>query len=106
MEDDLQHVAEALGVPTRWLVTFVLFGFFMLLAAAITHDAAFADVAAALGALISLIGVRAAMRPSRPFRLENFTNSPGINTTRRVGMFYVLVGLVWAALALVAAAGS
>jgi hypothetical protein len=106
MGDDLQRVSEALGVPTPWLLAFVLVAFTMLLAAAITRDAAVAGVAAALGVLISLIGARAAIRPSRPFRLENFTNSPRINTTRRVGLFYVLVGLVWAVLALEAAAGS
>lgn len=106
MRDDLDRVSEALGVPTRWLLGLLAVAFTILVAAAVTHDAAVERIAAAVGVLMSLIGLRAAMRPSRPFHLENLTNSPGIDTTRRVGLFYVVVGLTWTALVLAAAASA
>ena len=100
MGDDFERISEALGVPTQWLLGLGLLAFAMLFAAIAIRNSALAVVAAAFGILMSLIGVRAAIRPSRPFRLENF--APWINTTRRVGAFYVVAGLVWALLAVTA----
>jgi hypothetical protein len=60
-------------------------------------------VAVAAGVAISLIGVRAAFRPSRPSRLENLESAPWLNTTRRLGAFYGVAGIFWALIALLAA---
>jgi hypothetical protein len=104
--DDLRRVSVALDVPLGWLLSFVVLAFVMLLAAVATHSETVGFVAAGSGLCITLLGVRAAIRPSRPFQLKNFGNSPWINSTRRVGLFYVMAGVVWAMLALIAAAGS
>jgi hypothetical protein len=106
MQDDLRRISDALGVPLAWLIGVAVTGMAALLAAVASHDAAVGDVAAAFGGVIALIGIRGALRPSRRFRLENVTNSPGIDTTRRVGLFYVAVGLIWAMIALLATKSS
>jgi len=80
----------------------VLAAFLALVTAVDTHSATLGLLAAAMGVGIALLGVRAAIRPSRPFRLETMSNSPWINTTRRVGAFYVMARVVCALLALVA----
>lgn len=77
-------------------------GFVMLLAVVVTRDAPVGLVAAGFGAVLSLIGARAAVRPSRPFRLETLGNTPSINTTRAVGRFYIAAGVIWAARAMMA----
>lgn len=83
-----------------WLVGLAVLGFLILLTAGVTHNPVAAALAVVVGVAISVIGARAAARPSRPFRLEN---TPMINTTRAVGLFYVATGVVWAALAVMAA---
>jgi hypothetical protein len=106
MLDDLQRVSDALDIPLAWLLGVLLAGFAMLLVAMGAHNWTVSGVAAAFGVVFSLIGVRATLRPSRPFRLESVQNTPGINTTRRVGLFYIAAGLIWAMIALLVAKGS
>lgn len=106
MGDDLRRISQALDVPVSWLLGIALAGFAALLAAVGSHDWTVGGVAAGFGVVISLIGVRAAIRPSRPFRLENVENTPGITTSRRLGLFYVAAGVGWAMIALLAANGS
>lgn len=106
MEDDLRRISQALDIPLSWLLGIALAGFACLVAAVGSHNWTVAGFAAGFGVVISLIGVRAVIRPTRPFRLENFENTPGINTSRRLGLFYVAAGLAWAMIALLAAQGS
>jgi hypothetical protein len=99
MRDDLQRVSEALAVPLRWLLGLLLFSFAMPLAAVVTRSETVRVIAAMFGLCVAVLGIRAALRPSRPFRLETFSSSPWINTTRRVGGFYVTAGVCYAVIA-------
>jgi hypothetical protein len=106
MGDDIRRISQALDMPLSRLLGILLAGFASLLAAVGSHNWTVAGVAAGFGVVISLIGVRAAIRPARPFRLESVENTPGINTSRRLVLFYVAAGLAWAMIALLSAKGS
>jgi hypothetical protein len=106
MRDDLRRISQALDMPLTWLLGIAAAGFASLVAALGSRNWTVAGVAAGFGVVISLMGVRAVIRPSRPFRLESVENTPGINTSRRLGLFYVAAGLGWAMIALLAAKGS
>ena len=46
---------------------------------------------------------RAMLRPSRPFAVKTLRKANGmgfLNTTRRLGAFYVLAGLIWVGISL------
>jgi hypothetical protein len=104
MEDDLRRLSDALGVPLPWLLGAAFAAMAVLLAAMSSGSWAVTGVAVASGVVIALVGVRAALRPSRPFRLQKYENPPWLNTTRRLGLFYVVAGFVWALIAVMAAA--
>lgn len=106
MRNDLQRISAALELPPQWLVRLILLSVTTLFAAAVTREVPVALVAAGCGLVISGVGARAAIRPSRPFRLESPHQVPSITTTRRLGLFYMATGFVWTALSLMAALGS
>jgi hypothetical protein len=103
MQDDLQRICDALEVPLSWLLGILLMGMAALVGVVSTPTTVTTCVAVAFGVVISVIGVRAAIRPSRPFRLESLENAPWLNTTRRLGLFYAVAGICWVMIALLAA---
>jgi len=103
VQDDVQRISDALDLPLSWLLGILFVGMAALVGAVSTPSGVTTCVAVVFGVVISLIGLRAALRPSRPFRLENLENAPWLNTTRRLGLFYMVGGVFWAMIALLAA---
>jgi hypothetical protein len=104
MLDDFRRIAQALGVSERLLVGAGLGGFALLLLVATTKDTAVGVVSAVFGACVTLVGARAIVRPSRPFAITSLRKGSGLeylNTTRRLGGFYILAGLVWIMVSLI-----
>jgi uncharacterized membrane protein HdeD (DUF308 family) len=97
--EDLQRICGALDVSLSVLALVAVGGFAALTVAASTHSTAPAAVACVAGVVLLASGLRAAMRPARPFEIQSLNRSnPAlsyINTSRRLGLFYVLVGVVW-----------
>lgn len=93
MLEDLQRVSDALDIPVPWLLGVLFMGMAELVGAVSTPATMTTGIAVTFGVVILLIGVRAAIRPSRPFRLENFDNAPWLNTSRRLGLFYMAAGV-------------
>jgi hypothetical protein len=102
--DDLRRIANALDVSLSLLAFVAVGGFVALAAAGSTHNALLAAAACLAGVVLLGIGLRAAMRPARPFEIQSLNRTDPalsyINTSRRLGLFYVLVGLVWIVVAL------
>lgn len=89
-----RSIADALRVSLNVLLSIVSAAFGTLVAAQYTHSRALAVLAGLGGLTILALGLRAVRAPSRPFDIGSF-GAPGITTSRRLGAFYVVVGLVW-----------
>jgi hypothetical protein len=64
-------------------------------------------VSCLVGVVVAGLGARAIARPSRPFKVESLQQSGKmlyVNTSRRLGGFYVLAGVVWIIVTLSASA--
>lgn len=89
-----RRVAEALRIPATVLNLWIYVGTVPLVVGGMARISwlGYVDVVVALGFFVA--GVRAALSPSQPFTL-----GPGtvrfLGTTRRIGLFYILVGVVW-----------
>jgi hypothetical protein len=101
MFDDFREIADALDVPLPWF-WLIIPGFVALAAAGTTHSAIAGTIAALVGLGIASLGIRAIVRPSRPLRLSPLSTVPGITTSRRLGAFYFLPGVVWVGMSLLA----
>jgi hypothetical protein len=105
LPEDLVRVADALAVPVRGLIALVIVGFGSLVVALFTQDRAATVVAVSAGLLLFLVGLRAVVRPSRPFDITALRKRSGLeflDSSRRLGGFYMLVGVFWVVLGLVA----
>jgi hypothetical protein len=105
LPEDLVRVADALAVPTRGLIALGIVGLGSLGVALFTQDRVFAVVAVCAGVLLFLVGLRAVARPSRPFDIKALRKRTGlefIDSSRRLGGFYMLVGVFWVILGLAA----
>lgn len=79
-----------------------MFGFVPMVAAVSLRSAAAAAVSCLIGAGAAGVGIRAILRPSQPLRLSPVSAVPHITTSRRLGVFYLLAGLVWIVLSVLA----
>lgn len=105
MGDDLRAIARALDLPFGPFVASGMVGFALLVLAFAAHNTGVSVTAAVVGLAVVLVGVRAMFRPSRPFRVEALRNGTGseyINTSRGLGGFYAVGGVVWVAVSLAA----
>jgi uncharacterized membrane protein YqgA involved in biofilm formation len=73
--------------------------FAALVVASFAQSRVVSDVAALGGLAIIGLGVRALLAPSRPFDIGRL-GVPAIDTSRRLGAFYVLTGVLWIVIAL------
>jgi hypothetical protein len=95
MFDSNRRAAEALRVPT-WLLTTVAYaGFAFLAVGGMAGIPALGVVAALFGVAILAIGLRGLTLPSRSVELGNPAMDGLFGTSRRVAVFYVLVGVIW-----------
>lgn len=104
MRNDIEEISAALGLSPQALITCVCAVMALMFAAVGTGDDVICVASAVGGCGVIAIGVRAALRPSRRFprgRLE-MSGAPGVTTTRRLGLFYVLVGVICVMISLVA----
>lgn len=98
---DLSKIAAALDVPRPWLAGGAVGGFLLLVLAGAAGSVPLGIASAAFGLLVIGVGIRAMVRPSRPIDLQD-TGIPLINSSRRVGGFYVFAGLVWVLVSIIA----
>lgn len=84
-----------------WLAGGAAGGFVLLVLAGVAGSVPLGIASAAFGLLIIGVGIRAVVRPSRPIDLQD-TGMPVINSSRRVGIFYVFAGSVWILLSVIA----
>jgi hypothetical protein len=101
--DDLHKVASALAVPASWLLTLLGGGMVVLVAAIAAHSRPIGLCSAIIGVALLSLGLRAVVRPSQPFDPSSLNSEAGmgyINTSRRVGGFYAVVGVVWVVVSL------
>lgn len=101
--DDVQSVSEALRVPPSLLTGLAVGGLAVLLLTAGTKSPGLIAMSCLVGVALSGMGVRAVALPCRPFEVKSLRRQGGLdylNTTRRVGAFYVVAGLVYVVLAL------
>jgi hypothetical protein len=68
------------------------------------RSAAAAAISCLVGLWVAGVGIRAIVRPSEPLRLSQ-PSAVHVTTSRRLGAFYLLTGLVWVALSLIAVIG-
>jgi hypothetical protein len=95
MPDMNRRVAEALDVPPMLLVVAVYLGFAVLAIGGIAKVAALGYVAMLFGVGITAVGLRAAIRPPRSFDTGVPSLQRLIGTTRAVGAFYAVAGVIW-----------
>lgn len=106
MFEDFRKIARALDAPLAWLLGFSTVGFVPLTAAMSLRSAAAVAISCFVGLATGGVGMRAILRPSVPLRLSQPSSVPYITTSRRLGAFYVVAGLIWVALPLIAAASN
>jgi branched-subunit amino acid transport protein len=100
--DDFREIAAALDVPLGWLVGSVVCGFVTLVAAVTTRSVVAATISSLVSLAIAGAGLRAVLRPTRPLHLSQEAQVPHVRTSRQLGAFYVLAGLVSVMLSLIA----
>jgi hypothetical protein len=103
--DDLHKIADALAVPVVWLIGLTVGGFILLVSAGAAHSRPLGFASVAVGLVLMGVGLRAIVRPSEPFDVRSLRQHAGIdylNSSRRLGGFYVLAGVAWAFIALLA----
>lgn len=95
MFESNRRVADALDVPPVALTLWIYVGFVPLVVGGIAKVVLLGYVAMIGGVGILVVGLRAAVRPPRPF--DPGTNAiPGLlRTTRAIGVFYAFAGLLW-----------
>lgn len=95
MSDMNRRVAEALDVPPLLLVPGVYVGFAVLAVGGIAKVTALGYGAMLFGIGITAVGLRAAIRSPRPFDTGTPSLQRFLGTTRAVGAFYAVVGVLW-----------
>jgi pimeloyl-ACP methyl ester carboxylesterase len=103
MRGYLEKIADALRVSPATFFGVALAAFVALLAASYAQNAFCAALAALGGVAIAGLGARAVLAPSRPFDV-GWLGVPGINSSRRLGGFYIVTGAVWILLSISTAA--
>ncbi len=95
MSEMNRRVANALDVPSLLLVVGVYLGFAFLAVGGIAKVAALGYVAMLFGIGITVVGIRAAIRPPHPFDTGTPSLQRFLGTTRAVGVFYAMAGILW-----------
>jgi hypothetical protein len=95
-----RRVADALDVPPVALTLWIYLGFVLLAVGGMAKIVVLGYVAMIGGAGILVVGLRAAIRPPRPFDPGTQALPGLLRTTRAVGVFYALAGLLWMLLSL------
>jgi hypothetical protein len=90
--DSNRRVAEALDVPAVALELWVYLGFVPLAVGGMAQIGWLGYIAMVVGLGLVLIGIRAALRASRPFDPGVPAMSRLVPTTRAVGVFYAVAG--------------
>jgi NAD(P)H-dependent flavin oxidoreductase YrpB (nitropropane dioxygenase family) len=96
--DSNRRVAEALDVPTLALELWLYIGFVPLAVGGMAGIAWLGWVSAVVGAGLLVIGLRAVMRPARPYDSGVPAMRRVMGGSKQVGAFYALAGVLWIAL--------
>jgi hypothetical protein len=105
MFDANRRVADALDVPVLALELWVYIGFIPLAVGGMAGVPWLGYIAAVVGLGLLAIGLRGAIRSPRPFDAGTPGMSRIMPTSRAVGTFYVVAGIVWIFISLTVATG-
>jgi hypothetical protein len=100
-----RRVAEALDVPLALLTLWIYGGFTVIAVGGLAEVAALGWLSVLFGLGTLGAGLRAVLRPARPFAPGVEAMERVLSDSRRLGAFYALVGVIWLALSVTVISG-